>query len=154
MPMTKVQIDKALDLFERFVEAHEALAETAVIMTTPTVTSGAPPSLEVPSGGSDPMIDEPAQGGDEPTADAGEDQGLDLDTLGSDDPALDISDAKAVKEFKETLGGLLREFGAANSPEETLDLIEQVAGTRKFSEVPDDKLEELHDSVYDAMEGA
>ena len=167
MPMTKAQIEQALELFERYVEAHEALAEAAVILTTPTVVSGevSPPSVPAAAvsedeasttGDTEPSSSDPFSLGDsEPTpaaddAPSPDEAGDWLDT-GEAETELDITDAKAVEEFKATLGNLLREYGAAVGPETVLDLIEEVAETRKFSEVPNDKLAQLHDSVYDAM---
>lgn len=150
MPMTKAQIETALDLFERFVEAHEAIAESAVMNATPTVISGegySPPAA--PAEISDSFLPEPAQGTTDDSADDG--PSLDLDTLGSDSPGLDLNDAKAVADFRTQLSNLLREYAGATDPDTALNLIEEVTGDTKFSKCPKDKLEELHDAVYDAL---
>lgn len=162
MPMTKAQIDLALELFERFVEAHETLAEVSTNIGTPTVNIGAvnaptPPAEaisdneEVASTGdtednaSDPFgLGEPTPpASDEPV----EGELLDDETA----TELDLTDKDAVKEFRTAVGALIREYGSAVSPEAALDLIEETTETRKFSQVPDDMLTTLHDTVYDAL---
>lgn len=182
MTITRAQIDRALDLIERAVEAHETIAHAAVILTTPNVITGDGVPMTPTLGGLDtrgtkPQIDEPAQGGTEsistpessPELDIpiGESQSVDplavagsadktpeddfLDGPTSDTPSLDLTNKKDVDEFRATLGNLLREFGKVVGSDMALDLIEEVTGTKKFSECPPDKLEELHDAVYDAL---
>jgi hypothetical protein len=156
MPFTKAQIDRTLDLFERFVEAHEAVAEAAVIMSTPTVQmSGNLPSIEISAQVQSEevvTVPEPAQGASEDSAsDPFSLGGSDEPVADPDSPALDLGNAKAVSDFKTTLGNLLRDYGKATDPETALGLIEEVTGSTKFSECPPDKLEELHDAVYDAL---
>jgi hypothetical protein len=159
MAITKAQVTALTELAERFVEAVETLAEASVIMTSPSLMVPPGPAREIVPG-----IVEPAQGGTEDSASGLASLGLD-DLGGSPDappavkaksnsdapPSLDTTDDKAVETFRTQLGTLIREYGAATTPDDALNLMEEVAGTRRFSEVKTETLEELHDAVYDAL---
>ena len=172
MPMTKAQIETALDLLERFVEAHEAIAQSVTMMTVPQVeisaqtppadTADDEPDLDIEVADAAPATEsssdeveidfdfEDEASAEEDTSEEDVTQEADDVPIEGDDSGLDLTDKKAVDDFRAQLMNVLKEF--AKEGGDVPDLIESVTGsTRKFSEVAKDMLEELHDAAHDAM---